>query len=178
MLHTWGIAPVLFQIETMYLMNFQASLQIVLYVWIHLERNCINWLRCSCPTDLTTLEIDSNGVSSNSLRWRLISSVIPNFLFFVVVRLCRAVAVSKGFCFRWIRRGSWYVGCWRRGWYVAWDGGLERTLLRYYLSRWIRTDISSSLLGAAANSRVAANPYSMDWLLGKSGGMLDGRALL
>ena len=37
---------------------------------------------------------------------------------------------------------------------------------------------SSSLLGAAANSGVSANASSMDSLLGKSGGMSDGRALL
>ena len=37
---------------------------------------------------------------------------------------------------------------------------------------------SSSLLGAAANLGVSANASSMDSLLGKSGGMSDGRALL
>ena len=37
---------------------------------------------------------------------------------------------------------------------------------------------SSSLLGAAANSGVSANASSMDSLLGKSGEMSDGRALL
>ena len=76
---------------------------------------------------------------------------------------------SAGFLVRWMLVAQ-VMRClrWRLGAYspslllISLDSGVE----------------SSSLLGAAANSVVSANASSMDLLLGKSGGMSDGWALL